>query len=147
VLATASTANQHSLHRLGVDVMIDYTREDAVQVALSETDGQGVDAVFDTVGGDLIAKSVMATRPFGRLAAILDPAEPPAALTLRNQTLYGIFLTREAKRLQEMTAWIEHSGARPLIAQVLDLTQVRQAHERLDTGHGTGKMVLNVSTD
>lgn len=144
VLASASTRNQEVMRRLGADVVIDYTRQEAAEVALAETGGRGVDAVFDTVGGELIRQSIPATRPFGRLACILTPEGTLAGLSSRNQTLFGIFLTRESERLREMSQFIEQSGARPLVDQVIPLEEVRKAHERLDSGHGTGKVILRV---
>jgi NADPH2:quinone reductase len=145
VLATASTKNQKTLHELGADVAIDYTGEDFAGVALRETDGRGVDAVFDTVGGELVAKSIAAARSFGRLACILSPAGTLDGLSMKNLTVFGVFLTREAKRLREITPLIERGRIRPLIDQVLPLEDVRKAHERLDTGHGRGKIVLRVA--
>jgi NADPH2:quinone reductase len=145
VLATAGTANQGVLQRLGVDVAVDYTKEDVVAVALRETGGSGVDAVFSTVGGDTVAKSVAATRPFGRMACILTPAGSLDAFAFKNLTLFGIFLTREAARLQEMAKLIEQRQLRPLVDRVLPLEEVRQAHERLESGHGAGKIVLRVA--
>jgi NADPH2:quinone reductase len=145
VLATAGSRNQEVLARLGAAVCIDYTKEDFAEVVREHTGGAGVDAVFDTVGGELISKSIAATRPFGRLSTILTPAGSMGGLSSRNQTLYGIFLTRESQRLRDMSAWIEQSGARPLIGEVLPLEEVRRAHERLDSGHGTGKVILRVA--
>ncbi|HEX8831659.1 MAG TPA: zinc-dependent alcohol dehydrogenase family protein [Longimicrobium sp.] len=145
VLATAGSRNQEVLARLGADVCIDYTKEDFAEVVRAHTGGAGVDAVFDTVGGELISKSIAATRPFGRLSTILTPAGSMGGLSSRNQTLYGIFLTRESQRLREMSAWIEQSGARPLIGEVLPLEEVGRAHKRLDSGHGTGKVILRVA--
>lgn len=144
VLASASTSNQEVMRELGADVTIDYSREDFAEIALRETGGEGVDAVFDTAGGDLIARSIPATRPFGRLACILTPAGTLGGLSSRNQTLYGIFLAREAERLREMTRLLEQGLMRPLIGEVLPLEEVARAHERLDSGHGTGKVVLRV---
>jgi NADPH:quinone reductase len=144
VIATASGANQHTLRELGADVAIDYTSQDVAKIALEATDGRGVDAVFDTAGGECIQKSIPATRPFGRLATILTPAGTLAGLASRNQTLFGIFLMREAERLREMAAWIDHGGIRPLVDRVLPLEEVATAHERLDTGHGRGKIVLKI---
>jgi NADPH:quinone reductase len=144
VLASASTRNQQVMRELGADVTIDYMQQDVAEVALAETGGKGVNAVFDTVGGELILKSIPATRPFGRLATILTPAGTLAGLASKNQTLHGIFLMREAERLHEMARLIEQDGLRPLIDEVLPLEQVGRAHERLDTGHGTGKLVLRV---
>ena len=112
---------------------------------MRETGGRGVDAVFDTVGGELIAKSIPATRPFGRLACILTPGGSLGGLSSRNQTLHGIFLTREAERLREMAAVMEQGLMRPLLGEVLPLEEVGRAHERLDSGHGTGKVVLRVA--
>src|SRR5918992_5523414 len=71
-LASAGTHNQDTLRELGVDVAIDYTSENVFEVALDDTGGAGVDAVFDTVGGDLVARSIQATRVFGRLASIIS---------------------------------------------------------------------------
>lgn len=38
-----------------------------------------------------------------RLSCILTPAGPLGGLSSRDQTLFGVFLTREAERLHEMT--------------------------------------------
>ena len=147
VLATASTENQETLEALGTDVAIDYTSEDPFEVALDDTAGSGVDAVFDTAGGDLIARSIPATRIFGRLASIISLQGDLTPAYQRNQTIYGIYLTRERERLDEMTPLIERGQMRPLVDEVLPLNEVAKAHERLDSGHGRGKLVLRVAED
>ncbi|WNG32242.1 zinc-dependent alcohol dehydrogenase family protein [Archangium violaceum] len=144
VLATAGAGNQETLRQLGADLAIDYQREDVAQVALRETGGQGVDAVFDTVGKNVIP-SIPATRPFGRIATILGFSGDVSAFYPRNITLHGVFLTRERRRLEEMTPLIERKQVRPLIERVMPLEQVAEAHRRLDSGHGRGKLVLSVA--
>lgn len=74
VLATASAGNQETLRELGADVAIDYRARDAAEVAREETGGEGVDAAFDIQGDDLVARSLPALRPFGRIACIRTPA-------------------------------------------------------------------------
>ncbi len=145
VLATAGPSNQETLQQLGADVVIDYQSVSVAEVALSETGGAGVDAVFDTVGGAIIAQSLPATRPFGRLATILGPTGDFTLLYTKNQTLYGVFLTRERRRLEEMTPVLERGQVRPVIDAVLPLNEVEVAHRRLDAGHGRGKVVLRVA--
>jgi NADPH2:quinone reductase len=144
VIATASSDNQEILKELGADVTIDYERQDATEVALEDTGGEGVDAVFDAVGGATIVDSIPATRPFGRLATILGAQGDLTPHYQKNQTLYGVFLTRERARLEEMGALIERGQVRSLVAEVLPLEEVGRAHERLDSGHGRGKVVLRV---
>jgi NADPH2:quinone reductase len=142
VIATAGPDNQSALRELGADVAVDYQSEDVSEVALSHTNGEGVDAVFDTVGGDIIAPSAEYTRPFGRAATIVGAQGDLTQMYLKNQTLYGTFLTRERRRLDEITRLIEQGKVKPLIGETLDLAEVAKAHERLDSGHGRGKMVL-----
>jgi NADPH2:quinone reductase len=146
VLASAGTHNQDALRELGVDVPIDYTSEDVFEAALDETRGVGVDAVLDTAGGDLIAKSLQATRSFGRLASIISLQGDLTPAYQFNQTIYGVFLTRERRRLEEMSHLIERGQVRSLVDEVLDLNEVSKAHERLESGHhGRGKVVLRVT--
>jgi NADPH:quinone reductase len=144
VLATASSDNQEILKELGADVAIDYKSEDVKEVALDDTGGEGVDTVLDTVGGGTIVESIPATKPFGRLATILGAQGDLTPLYQNNQTLHGVFLTRERARLEEMSTLIERGQVRPLVAEVLPLEEVGKAHERLDSGHGRGKVVLRV---
>ncbi|GAC1536647.1 MAG: zinc-dependent alcohol dehydrogenase family protein [Herpetosiphon sp.] len=145
VLATAGADNQATLKELGADVAIDYRRDDLAAVVMRETGGAGVDAVFSTSGGEQIIESLMITRPFGRLATILPVQGDLSAVYMRNQTLHGVFLTRERQRLDEMTRLFERKQLRSLIGDVLPLNQVGKAHERLDSGHGRGKIVLEIA--
>jgi NADPH2:quinone reductase len=147
VLTSAGTHNQDTLRELGADVPIDYTSEDVFEVALDDTGGGGVDAVFDTAGGDLIAKSLQATRPFGRLASIISLQGDLTPAYQFNQTIYGVLTTRERRRLDEITRLIERGQVRPLVDEVLPLKGVATAHERLESGHGRGKVVLQVGEE
>jgi NADPH:quinone reductase len=135
------------LKELGADVTIDYKSEDVTEVALDDSGGEGVDAVLDTVGGGTIVESIRATKPSGRLATILGAQGDLTALYQMNQTLYGVFLNRERARLEELSTLIERGQVRPLVAEVLPLEEVGKAHERLDSGHGRGKVVLRVAEE
>ena len=44
-----------------------------------------------------------------------------------------------------MSLLLERGQMRPLVDEVMDLGRVGEAHERLDSGHGRGKVVLRVS--
>jgi NADPH:quinone reductase len=145
VLATAGPANQERLRELGVDVPLDYQHDDVIAAALEASGGAGVDAVFDTVGGDLVERSQRATRDFGRLASILAPSGDFSHAYEHNQTIHGVWTTRERRRLLEMTPVFERGQVRVAIERVLPLEQVAEAHRRLDSGHGWGKIVLQVA--
>mgnify|MGYP003471085864 FL=1 len=143
VIATASAENLPVLKELGADLTLDYRGPWAEEV-LKATEGQGVDASFETAGESLVERVIPVVRPFGRIATILPPQGNLSGLYTKNQTLYGVFLTRERKRLLEMRPLFERGLARPLIAEVLpfSLENLRKAHARMDSGHGRGKIVL-----
>jgi NADPH2:quinone reductase len=144
VLASAGPDSQATLRELGADVALDYRSDDVFAAAAEENGGAGVDAVLDLVGGDTIARSVSATRPFGRLATILGAQGDLTEAYLKNQTLYGVFLTRERARLDEMTPLFERGLVTPLVDAVRPLEEIAAVHERLDSGHGRGKVVLRM---
>lgn len=143
VIATASAENLPVLKELGADLALDY-RGPWPEEVLKATEGQGVDAAFETAGENLVERVIPVVRPFGRIATILPPQGNLSGLYTKNQTLYGVFLTRERKRLLEMRPLFERGLARPLIAEVLpfSLENLRKAHARMDSGHGRGKIVL-----
>jgi NADPH2:quinone reductase len=145
VLATASPQHHDLLRELGADVAIDYHTTDAAQVALDETDGRGAEVALDLEGENRVGRCLPGLRAFGRVACILPPQGDLTRLYAKNITLHGVFLTRERKRLEEMTPLLERRQVRPVVDQVLPLEKVRQAHERLDTAHGRGKVVLQVA--
>jgi NADPH2:quinone reductase len=58
-----------------------------------------------------------------------------------------VFLLREQAPLDEMTRLIERGQMRPLADALLPLDQVAKAHERLEPGHGRGKVVLRVAQE
>lgn len=59
VFATAGTDEKVQLCReLGADVAINYTSADFAEVVMAETDGRGVDVVFDNVGEAVMEKSM-----------------------------------------------------------------------------------------
>lgn len=145
VVATAGPDNQETLHALGADVCVDYRSEHAERIALRVTGGHGVDAALTTVGGSTVASATEAVRPFGRIATILGFQGDLTPLYLKNQTLHGVFLTREGRRLEELAHLVEQGKLTPLVDAVLPLEQAAEAHRRLDTGHGRGKVVLELA--
>jgi len=56
---------------LGAERVIDYTQEEFVAAAKAWTDGEGVDIVLDSVGGETFLRSFEAVRIFGRIITLL----------------------------------------------------------------------------
>ena len=144
VFATCSPRGAGFVRAIGVDRLIDYTREDYAEVIRAETDG-GVDLVLDTIGGDAIARSGEVLRPFGRLATIVDIPDPQSLLPLwdRNATVHFVFSPPSREKLDALGALVERGKVRSYVDSVVPLSQVAAAHERLERGGVQGKIVLD----
>ena len=71
VITTTSAANRDYVKKLGADEVIDYNAQDFTKVV------SGVDAVFETVGGDVAKRSFSVLKPGGRAAFIASGGTAP----------------------------------------------------------------------
>ncbi len=145
VIATASPDHHKYLSDLGADIVVDYHNNDnVIKTVLDETNNKGADAVFDIQGDDIISRCLPAVKPFGRMSCILPPKGDLGAINYKNITLYGVFLTRESKRLEEMAPLFSSGQVYSVIEETLPLKEVSKAHKRLDSQHGKGKIILRI---
>jgi len=144
VFGTCSTQNNGFVSSLGAEECIDYKNEDFVQAVLRLTENRGVDAVFDTVGGETLSRSLGALKPYGRIASITNTTGNLNAAYSKNITVYFEFLERSGKKIEELHDLVESGAVRPLIDSVLPLEKVAEAQMRLEKGGVKGKIVLSV---
>ena len=140
VIATASTSNQELLKQLGADVAIDYTKTKFEDVA------KDVDVVLDSVGKDTLARSYGVVRKGGIIATLV--AEPDQA-ELDKHGIRGaaISVKPNAGELAEITKLIEEKKIKPVVSQVLPLTEAVKAQEQAATHHTRGKIVLKIADE
>jgi NADPH2:quinone reductase len=145
VLGTCRADNRDLVRSLGADVAIDYRAEDIVQAVLRETGGEGVDAVYDTVGGDNLAHSIEVIKPYGRaMSCVGVTGELPGALFKNVLLRYG-FMERARHKLDALRILVEREQLRPVIDSVIPLSAVAEGHRRLEAGGVRGKIVLQVA--
>ena len=140
VIATASTANQDLLKQLGVDQPIDYTTTKFEEVV------KDIDVVLNCVRGDTLPPSYGVVKKGGIVVSITN--EPDAAECAK----HGIRGSRlvahpDSKVLGELTKLIEANKITPIVSQTFPLMEVAKAHQKIETGHTRGKIVLNVAPE
>jgi NADPH2:quinone reductase len=145
VYTTAGKYNFDLLEKLGADRMIDYHSEDFVKIIRDESKGLGVDLVLDTVGGEILEKSIEITRPEGRLVSITNTSGRLNAAYRKNLTVHFLFLQRERYKLDNLRILLERGHIKPVIDSVMPLEKVADAHRKLEKGGVRGKIVLSVS--
>ena len=138
VIGTASAANHALLRELGADELIDYTTTRFEDVA------RGVDVVFDTVGGDTLARSWGVLRPGGILVGVVEQPDEAAAAQRGVRSAF-VFIQPDKAKLAKLAELIDAGLVRPQVSTVLPLAEARQAHEQSQSGHARGKIVLRVA--
>lgn len=154
-----TSSSQEKLARstqLGLEHGINYKRQDYEQAIRELTHGEGVDAVFEMLGGEHTAKAVRCLRDFGRVicygSATGQPAQlNPGILYSKGASVHGLWLTYLSARLdvmegawKQLCTWMAEGRIRPQVGHVLPLDRVREAYRLLTDGKNFAKVVLRI---
>lgn len=158
VIAAASSAEKLALCRdHGADEVINYATAD-LRARLKElTDGQGVDVVYDPVGGPLTEPALRSLALNGRhlvigFAAGDIPKIPLNLLLLKQSSLVGVFWgafsranpARHAANMAELFAWYEAGDLRPHVSGTWPLGEFAAALDTVMERRAQGKVILCV---
>ena len=142
---------------VGLQHGINYRRHDYEEVVKNLTHGEGVDAVFEMLGGDDTAKSLRCLRDFGRViqygtASGKTPRLDIRAMYAKSASVQGLWLTYLSQKPEIMnpawkrlSQWIEEKKFSPQIGHVLPLEKAIEGYKLLEEGKNYGKIVLKIS--
>lgn len=142
VYATASESNHEYVKGLGADVVIDYNAQDFVDV-IKQHESQGVDVVYDTVGGDTQARSYELLKKGGALVSIVAPPAEDMAAEYDVKSGF-VFVAPNTEQLQQISQLIEQGVVQPVNTESLPLEQAVVALQKNLERHVRGKLVLAV---
>ena len=140
VIATASTANQDLLKQLGADVAIDYTKTRFEDVA------KDVDAVLDPVGKETLARSYGVVKKGGIIMSLVARPDP-VELEKRGIRGAAISVHADAEDLAEIARLIDAGKIKPVVTEVLPLSEAIAAQRQAETHHTRGKLVLRIADE
>ena len=140
VIATASTANQDLLKQLGADVAIDYTKTRFEDVA------KDVDAVLDPVGKETLARSYGVVKKGGIVMSLVARPDP-VELEKRGIRGAAISVHPDAEDLAEIARLIDSGKIKPVVTEVLPLSEAIAAQRQAETHHTRGKLVLRIANE
>src|SRR3954452_5524354 len=140
VIATASTKNQDLLKQLGADVAVDYTKTKFEDVA------KDVDAVLDPVGKETLARSYGVVKKGGILMSLVARPDP-AELQKHGIRGTGIASHADADDLTEIAHSIDAGKIKPIVTEVLPLTDAVKAQQQAATHHTRGKVVVRIADE
>jgi putative PIG3 family NAD(P)H quinone oxidoreductase len=141
---------------LGADILLNYRDEDFVPALKNATNGHGADVILDIMGASYLGKNVDALTADGRLVIIGMQGGSKAELNLgtlmrkRGSILSTTLRARPAEQKAKIVAavrenvWplVESGAVRPLIHQVLPLSDAAEAHRIMTASSHIGKILL-----
>ena len=155
IAAASSDAKLAFCREHGASETIDYSKEDLKERIKSLTGGDGVDVVYDPVGGALAEQSLRGTAWQGRYLVIGfasgDIPKIPLNLVLLKGcqivgVFWGSFAMREPARnrahAEQIFSWVAEGKLKPAIDAALPFSEAGEALGRLERRHVKGKLVL-----
>jgi putative PIG3 family NAD(P)H quinone oxidoreductase len=159
VFTTAGTPDKRAFcESLGAERAVDYKEEDFVAVLKEATGGRGADVVLDNMGASYLKRNVDVLATEGRLVVIgmqggsKGELDLNALLRKRGAVLATTLRARPAEEKAAICASVvEHvwplvadGAVKPIVEGTIPLDDVRRAHELMESGSHTGKILLTV---
>jgi NADPH:quinone reductase-like Zn-dependent oxidoreductase len=161
VATTTSTANLDWVKGLGADIVIDYRKDDFATIL------RDYDVVLDTLGGEILEKSLRVLKPGGKLVSISGPPDPDFAremganwvLRLAMRLLsrrirksakrllvnYSfLFMRASGDQLREIGSLIDAGLIRPVVDRIFPFELTKEALAYVEKGRAKGKVVVKV---
>ncbi|MDG1579649.1 NADPH:quinone oxidoreductase family protein [Pseudomonas sp. GOM6] len=159
VIAAASTAEKLDVARkAGADHLINYSEQSLKEELKKLTNGQGVDVIYDPVGGSFFEEAFRSMAWNGRFLVVGFaagggiPALPANLPLLKGAALIGVFWGSFAQRqpqdnaanFQQLFAWHAEGKLKPLVSQTFPLERGGEAIDYLGQRKAVGKVVVQV---
>ena len=157
VATTGGTAEKLAFCRsLGADITIDYREQDFVEVVREATGGHGADVVLDNMGAKYLSRNVDVLALEGRLVVIGMQGGSKAELDInallrkRGAVIATSLRSRPVEGKSAICAGVvEHvwplvadGSVRPVVHTTMPLEEAVAAHELMESGAHTGKILL-----
>jgi NADPH:quinone reductase len=155
---TSSSAEKIArVEQLGLQHAINYKQHDYEEVVKNLTHGEGVDSVFEMLGGEHTAKSLRCLRDFGRViqygtATGKQPQLDVRAMYAKSASVQGLWLTYLSQKAEimepawkQLSAWIGEGKLSPQIGHVFPMSEAAAAYKLLEDGKNFGKVVLKIA--
>ena len=154
---TSSSAEKLTrVKELGLQHGINYKQQDYEDAVKNLTRGEGVDVVFEMLGGEHTAKSLRCLRDFGRVIQYGTATGKPPQLDIRalyakSASVQGLWLTYLSQKPEimqpawtQLSAWIAQRKLTPVIGHVFPFNRAAEAYQLLQEGKNYGKVILKI---
>ena len=156
VIAAASSSKKLSAAKeAGATYLINYQENDLRDQLKKIVGKDGVDVVYDPVGGDLFEAALRSTSWKGRILVVgfasgNIPKVPVNLALLKGCAIVGVFwgafrlkeTLLDNKNFEQLFSWYDEGRIKPLVSETYPLSETAKALRRLMDRKAIGKIVL-----
>jgi NADPH:quinone reductase-like Zn-dependent oxidoreductase len=142
VITTATSPKHDYVRQLGADLVLDYSKEDFVD-QLHRQFPDGVDVLYDTVGGSTLQASYKAVKKGGRLVSIAGIIDQALANQYDLQAEF-VFVSPNGEQLQKIAEFFDRGLLKPSQISEIPFDQLLSALRKSREGHTQGKLILKI---
>ena len=162
VIGAASTAEKRQFAvRHGADATVDYTQPNWRDTLKDLTGGRGPDLIYDPVGGDVAIQAFRSIAWNGRHVVVGFASGKISALPLnlallKGGILLGVDVVQIAKEpggdqlekrlLAGLVGWLKDGRLKPVVGQVFEFENFKDAFKALTSRTAVGKMVVKIGS-
>jgi NADPH:quinone reductase-like Zn-dependent oxidoreductase len=146
IIGTCGPANLELVKTLGAHEAVNYMKHKDLSVWVDNRGCGKFDVVIDAVGGAGLEQAWICVKERGLLISIVTPPHAKKPYHGVEKDVNGLFFIVEAdaSQLKEITGLLERGECRAVVDTEYRLEDYINAFERLQGGHLTGKVVLNL---
>lgn len=140
VIAISSGKNRNFVLSLGADTHIDYKTQHFYEEV------NGLDVVFDTVGGDTLSHSIDCVKEGGRIVTVIPTLTEAHKEKAKAKNVHLDFMECHASGadMGSVADLLEKGAIKPYISDTYLFSEMGKAHKSVETGHTVGKVVVTV---
>lgn len=157
IVTVGSDAKKQACIDCGADLVVNYKTQDWVEEALAFTDRKGCDVILDMVAGDYIARDIACAAQDARIVIIATQGGAAAtvdcaAICRKRIVITGSLLRPQTQQqkaaicdglLRNVWPLFDSKQLRSNVHSVFPASECVQAHQLMDSGDFTGKIVLS----
>ena len=171
IIGTASTWKHEKLKEMGVNLCIDYGKENVYEKVMEYTKNKGVELIIDPVGSNNWKASYRCLAPLGKLVIFGDqnfvkgkkfsfltslkeffsmPKYRPMDLMSKNRSVMGYHLGRLIgaehrihQAVEKLNELAKDGKIKPVIDMIFPFSEASQAHTHIQNRKNFGKVLLD----
>ncbi len=144
VIVSGGSGSYQIARELGADFVLDYRKDNVIERVLEITRNEGVDLVYDCIGGQTLAQSTRAIKKGPYVESKLVTIAYGSLEINFGYEIHCLYVKESKRDLTLIADLVERGLLNPVIDSIYSFKDIPQAQEKLEKGGIKGKVVINM---